>query len=211
MKPHFCSLPIPVLSPDLVRTVSRTARRRAAANAPVAVQTAAVAAQDWPAVYEATGTVRARTTAAISSKVMGYVQQVSVQVGDRVREGPGADYPGRARPGCRTCAAPKPAAPKSRAPSPKLENAIAAAKANLDLAQTTFKRMEELAAKKSISNQEFDEASARAQGGPGTYEMARVAARPGRIPEWQAGASRRFAPPQSCATTPRSPRRSPVW
>jgi len=27
---------------------------------------------------------------------------------------------------------------------------------NLDLAQSTFKRMEELASKKSISNQEFD-------------------------------------------------------
>ena len=56
--------------------------RRAAPHSrklpPVAVQVSAVATQDWPATYEATGTVRARTTATISSKVMGYVQQVSV-------------------------------------------------------------------------------------------------------------------------------------
>jgi RND family efflux transporter MFP subunit len=56
---------------------------------------------------------------------------------------------------------------------PELENATAAAKANLDLAQTTFKRMEELAAKKSISNQEMDEASARLKAAQANYEMMR--------------------------------------
>ena len=50
---------------------------------------------------------------------------------------------------------------------------MAAAKANLDLAQTTFKRMEELAAKKSISNQELDEASARLKAAQADYDMAR--------------------------------------
>ena len=63
--------------------------RRAApsASTPVAVQIAAVSSQEWPEVYEATGTVRARTASTISSKVMDYVQQVNAQVGDRVREG----------------------------------------------------------------------------------------------------------------------------
>ena len=41
------------------------------------------------------------------------------------------------------------------------DSGVASAKANLELAQATFKRMQDLAAKKSISNQEFDEASAR--------------------------------------------------
>ena len=50
---------------------------------------------------------------------------------------------------------------------------MAAAKAGLDLAQTTFRRMEDLAAKKSISNQEFDEASARLKSAQADYEMAR--------------------------------------
>src|ERR1035438_3486229 len=60
-----------------------------AASAPpaIAVQTATVSTQQWPDVYEATGTVRARTAAVLSSKVMAYVRQVAVQVGDRVQEG----------------------------------------------------------------------------------------------------------------------------
>src|ERR1035438_9328644 len=86
MKPYFLFLPIPVLL--LTSCGSEPARRAAQPQAPpVAVQVAAVNTQDWPTSYEATGTVRARTTATISSKVMGYVQQVSVQVGDRVRQG----------------------------------------------------------------------------------------------------------------------------
>src|SRR5450756_2661936 len=87
MKPYFLILPIPVLF--LTSCGSEPARRAAQPQAPaVAVQVASVTTQDWPTSYEATGTVRARTTATISSKVMGYVQQVSVQVGDRVRQGP---------------------------------------------------------------------------------------------------------------------------
>ena len=43
--------------------------------------------EQWPAIYEATGTVRARTSAMIAAKWMGYVREVKVQVGDRVREG----------------------------------------------------------------------------------------------------------------------------
>src|ERR1039458_7256536 len=86
MKPYFLFLPIPVLL--LTSCGSEPARRAAQPQTPpVTVKVAAVAAQDWPTSYEATGTVRARTTATISSKVMGYVQKVSVQVGDRVRQG----------------------------------------------------------------------------------------------------------------------------
>ena len=41
---------------------------------------------------------------------------------------------------------------------PEADSAVAAAKANLDLAQVTFDRMQDLYQKKSLSNQEFDEA-----------------------------------------------------
>src|ERR1019366_1538588 len=86
MKPYFLFLPIPVLL--LTSCGSEPARRAAQSQTPpVAVQTAVIATQDWPTSYEATGTVRARTTATISSKVMGYVQQVNAQVGDHVRQG----------------------------------------------------------------------------------------------------------------------------
>ena len=52
------------------------------------------------------------------------------------------------------------------------ENGIAAAKAQLGLAQVTFRRMEDLFKKKSISNQEFDEAQARLRSAEAAYQMA---------------------------------------
>jgi RND family efflux transporter MFP subunit len=57
---------------------------------------------------------------------------------------------------------------------PEADYALSGAKASLDLAQTTFKRIEELAAKKSVSPQEFDEASARLKAAQSAYEMARA-------------------------------------
>src|SRR5665811_511066 len=172
MKPYFLFLPIPVLL--LTSCGSEPARRAAQPQTPpVAVQVAAVATEDWPASYEATGTVRARTTATISSKVMGYVQQVSVQVGDRVRQGQ-ALITLDARDLDVSLRRAEAGGAEVQSAIPELENATAAAKANLDLAQTTFKRMEELASKKSISNQEFDEASARLKSAQAAYEMARA-------------------------------------
>uniref|UniRef100_Q01YZ9 Efflux transporter, RND family, MFP subunit n=1 Tax=Solibacter usitatus (strain Ellin6076) TaxID=234267 RepID=Q01YZ9_SOLUE len=141
--------------------------------APVPVGIATVATQDWPAAYEATGTVRARTTAVLASKVMGYVLKVGAQTGDHVRQGQplvtldSRDLDVNVR-----------RADAGRAEIlsavPELDHATAAAKANLDLAQATFHRMEELAAKKSTSNQEFDEASARLKSAQANYEMARA-------------------------------------
>jgi len=172
MKPLFLFV---LIAAALLTSCGGEAPRRAAATSAgaVAVQTAPVSVQEWPAGYEATGTVRAQTVSNISSKVMGYVQQVGVQVGDRVNEGQvlitldardleagvrGADA-GRS---------------EVQSSISEAENAVAAAKANLDLSQTTFKRMEDLAAKKSISDQEFDEATARLKAARASYEMARA-------------------------------------
>jgi RND family efflux transporter MFP subunit len=171
MKPYFLFLPIPVLL--LTSCGSEPARRAAQPQAPpVAVRVAAVNTQDWPASYEATGTVRARTTATISSKVMGYVQQVNVQVGDHVRQGQ-ALITLDARDLDVNLRRAEAGGAEVQSAIPELENATAAAKANLDLAQTTFQRMQELAAKKSISNQELDEASARLKAAQANYEMMR--------------------------------------
>jgi multidrug efflux pump subunit AcrA (membrane-fusion protein) len=137
----------------------------------VSVITAAV--QQWPSMYETTGTVRARSTGVVSAKWMGYVREVKAQVGDHVRAGQllvtldardldaGA---GRAVAG----------RDEVRRAVPESDSAVAAAKANLDLAQSTFRRMSELYEKKSISDQEFDEASARMKGARAAYDMARA-------------------------------------
>jgi RND family efflux transporter MFP subunit len=170
-KPYLSLPPAALLL--LASCGSQPTRRDAPSQtAPVAVRVAAVTAVDWRPSYEATGTVRARTTATISSKVMGYVEQVSVQVGGHVAAGQllitldARDLDASLRQAEAGRAAVEGAIPE-------LESAEAAAKANLDLAQATFKRMEELAAKKSISNQEFDEASARLKAAQANYDMAR--------------------------------------
>ncbi|HUB81801.1 MAG TPA: efflux RND transporter periplasmic adaptor subunit [Bryobacteraceae bacterium] len=147
---------------------------KAASPAPtISVQAVAASASDWPDAYEAAGTVRARTATVISSKVMAYVREVAVQVGDHVRDGQeivkldAQDLDTNVRRA-------EAAEAEVRSAFPEADNGIAAAKAGLDLAQTTFKRMEELSAKKSISNQEFDEASARLKQAQASYDMAQA-------------------------------------
>ena len=54
--------------------------------AAIPVSAVAASEQQWPATYEATGTVRAATAATVSARIMSSVLKVDVQVGDRVRE-----------------------------------------------------------------------------------------------------------------------------
>jgi RND family efflux transporter MFP subunit len=135
------------------------------------VRVASVAAEQWPGAYEATGTVRARIAAVISAKVMGYVREVRVQAGDRVHDGQllvsidARDLEANYR---RAEAARE----EVRSAQAEADNGVAAAKAQLELAQVTFQRMQALFEKKSISNQEFDEATARHKAAQAGYEMA---------------------------------------
>ncbi|HSP70058.1 MAG TPA: efflux RND transporter periplasmic adaptor subunit [Bryobacteraceae bacterium] len=139
---------------------------------PVAVRVVTVAEQQWPSIYEATGTVRARTSTVIAARLLGYVREVKVQAGDRVREGQllvtldtrDLDVNSRRA---------EAALDEVRSSAPEADSAVTGAKAQLDLAQTTFNRMQDLWNKKSISNQEFDEASARLKSAQAAYEMAR--------------------------------------
>ena len=145
----------------------------AAGTSAISVQAVTATTEQWPEIYEATGTVRARTAVAVSSKVMAYVQEVLVQAGDHVRAGQplitldARDFDSNVRRAEAGLA-------EVRSAIPEADNGIAAAKANLDLAQSTFKRIEELASKKSVANQEFDEASARLKAAQATYDMARA-------------------------------------
>lgn len=139
--------------------------------APVRVQTITATEEQWPDTYQAVGTVRARTAVVISSQVMAYVREVHVQVGSRVRPGDAlvsldarsldADYR-RAEAG----------RDEARQAQAEAAQAVASAKAQLDLAKATFARMKELFDKKSISNQEFDEATAHSKAAEAACEMA---------------------------------------
>lgn len=139
--------------------------------APVAVQVQTVASVDWPSTYEATGTVRAKNVAVISSRLMAYARQVNFQAGDRVRAGQllveldSRDTDTQVRQA-------EAAHREANEALQEVDGAIATAKANLELAQATFRRMEDLFQKKSISSQEYDEASARLKVAQAAYEMA---------------------------------------
>ncbi|HLJ45652.1 MAG TPA: efflux RND transporter periplasmic adaptor subunit [Bryobacteraceae bacterium] len=138
---------------------------------PVNVQFVTSERTEWAVTTDAVGTVRARTTAVLSSKVMGYVREVRVRAGDRVKadqtlivlDARDLDVSFRQAQAARD---------ESRDAQTEATNAIAAAKANLDLAQATFRRMQELYGKRSISNQEFDEASARQKAAQAAYDIA---------------------------------------
>jgi RND family efflux transporter MFP subunit len=147
-------------------------QKSAASSEPaVTVSTVNAATETWPSIYEATGTVRARTSAVISAKLMGYVREVKVQTGDRVREGQllvtldtrDLDISSRRAEAARE---------EVRTAVPEADSAVEGAKANLDLAKVTFGRMEDLFQKTSISNQEFDEASAKLKAAQAAYQMA---------------------------------------
>jgi membrane fusion protein, multidrug efflux system len=143
----------------------------ATATAAVPVTAVTVAETDWPSIYEATGTVKARTSAQISSRVMAYVREVRVRVGDHVAAGQtlivldAKDLEAREQ----TAEAGRAQAASAVA---EADQAIVSARANLDLAQATFRRMKDLHDKKSISNQEFDEATTRQKLARANLDMA---------------------------------------
>lgn len=144
-----------------------------ASVAPIVVNVIPIRTQRWPSIYEATGTVRARSSTTISTKWLGYVREVKVQAGDHVREGQlliVLDARDLDASSGRVAAA----RDEVRDAIPEADSAVAAAKANLDLVQVTFRRMSELYGKKSISDQEFDEASAKLKATQAAYEVARA-------------------------------------
>jgi RND family efflux transporter MFP subunit len=135
------------------------------------VHTVTVTPVEWPTAYEAVGTVRARTSAVLSSKVIGYVREVNFQIGDRVHAGQilvtldSRDFDAQYR-------SAEAALEEVTTARIEADNAVTAAKAGRDLAEVTFGRMKDLFGKRSISNQEFDEAFAKFKAAQAAYEMA---------------------------------------
>jgi RND family efflux transporter MFP subunit len=134
-------------------------------------ETVAATLDSWPDTYEAVGTVRARTSAAISTKVMGYVRAMNVRAGDRVREGQVlATLDSRDLEAALKQA--DAALSEARAGVLEADSGVASASASLELARTTAARIEDLYRKKSVSNQELDEAVARRKAAQAAHEMA---------------------------------------
>ena len=119
--------------------------------------------------YEATGTVRAKTSTILSSKIMGTVISLRVREGDKVSAGQtlieidnreAAAQLQKAQAGLRQA---EQAVAEADQASNAAQSAKAAAEANKRLANATLARYQTLLDRKSVSPQEFDEVKARAQ------------------------------------------------
>ena len=145
--------------------------RKAEALPSVRVQTVQLAEEPVPEIYEATGTVRARVSSLVGARVMGYLREVRVQAGDTVRPGQviAVIEAREIDSGLKQAEA---ARDEVRSALPEVDNAIAAARAQLELAGSTHRRMKSLFDQKSITQQEFDEAEARLRMARANHEMA---------------------------------------
>jgi RND family efflux transporter MFP subunit len=103
---------------------------------------------------------------------MGYIREIHVQPGDRVRAGQ-LLVTMDARDLESTVRQAQAGEVEARSAIAEADNGIAAAKAQLALAQVTFKRMESLHKQTSISDQELDEARARLRTAEASLEMTR--------------------------------------
>jgi multidrug efflux pump subunit AcrA (membrane-fusion protein) len=126
-----------------------------------------VAPREVATLHESIGTVRSEISSMLSSRIMGYVIAVDVEEGDRVRRGQLL-----ARIDSRETRAQLERAEAGvnevESGREEIERAIRAAESGLDaaranakLAESTYTRFKELLDRKSVSQQEFDEADAK--------------------------------------------------
>jgi multidrug resistance efflux pump len=140
-------------------SAARAAVATADAAEPIAVTAVPVAMTDVATAIDSGGVVQARTTAAISARLLAPVREVRVLPGDRVRKGQtlivldGDDLVAAAR-----------AARSAAIAAEQGANAVAAelqaAEAGLALARASHDRIASLQAKRSATVQELDDATA---------------------------------------------------
>ncbi len=121
----------------------------------------------------ATGRIEARTRTVVAAQVMGSVRKVGFEVGQSVREGDVLVEIDAAQ----VIASQAQAEAGRRAEAQMLietQASIEAARAQLELAQTTHRRMAQLFDRKSLTAQEMDEANARLKQAEANLAMARA-------------------------------------
>ncbi|HEY1254834.1 MAG TPA: efflux RND transporter periplasmic adaptor subunit [Terracidiphilus sp.] len=122
--------------------------------------------QEAPLTLRATGTLHARESAMITAQVMGRIEQVLVREGDSVRAGQALvaldDATLRA------------SAEQAQAAVKAVESQEAAAQSQFALAASTLARYKQLQAEKSISAQEMDEVTRRAEAAAAGVDAVRA-------------------------------------
>ena len=120
------------------------------------------------ATLQATGTLRARESVTLSAQVMGRVQQVLVREGDEVRAGQTLVI--------MDDATLKSASEQAAAGVTAADNQQIVAQKNADLAASTLARYQQLQSQKSVSPQEMDEVTRRAEAASAQVDALRAQA-----------------------------------
>ncbi|MBW1836154.1 MAG: efflux RND transporter periplasmic adaptor subunit [Deltaproteobacteria bacterium] len=113
-----------------------------------------------PFIYEAVGTVTARTASTLSSKLMGTVKAIHVQEGDFVKQGDLLVEIDERQVSARLREA-REALAGARSSEASARSAREAARARARLTRSTYKRYLQLMQEESASQQEFEEVEAR--------------------------------------------------
>lgn len=128
--------------------------------ATVRAEVAEAAVINQPFVYEALGTISARSASTLSGKIMGTVKAVNVREGDRVRQGDVLVVLDERQvlAGLRQSEAGLSETKKAEAAA---ISAQTAARAGAELAEATYRRYQKLYKEESATRQEFEEVEAR--------------------------------------------------
>jgi len=124
--------------------------------------------QQIPVAMSATGTLRAKDSAIISAQVMGRIEQVLVREGDTVRAGQTLVI--------LDGAAMRQSVAQAQAGLVSAENQEAAARSSASLASSTLARYKQLQAERSVSPQEMDEVTRRAEAAQAQLDAAHAQA-----------------------------------
>jgi RND family efflux transporter MFP subunit len=122
-------------------------------------------------IYQASGSVRARYSAAIAAKIAANILEVRAQAGDHVQAGQLLITLDRRDLEANLLRS-EGARAEAESAIDEAESAITAALVNCELARVTHKRFQDLLANVSVSQQEFDESQARLRSAEAALEMA---------------------------------------
>jgi membrane fusion protein, multidrug efflux system len=185
--PH---VPWAALAAALLLSGCASVPQTATSSPPTAVNVEVITLQSSPMkqTYEAPGSVRAGQRAVLASKIQGTIRSASVQLGHTVQAGQALmqlDDAELAAEAARAEAAQNAAQHRSL----ELKAGLESAQAEADLAAITFKRYQELFGKRSVSQQELDQMTARNHSAQANLASARARIEEARAHEQEAAAA----------------------
>jgi membrane fusion protein, multidrug efflux system len=113
-----------------------------------------------PQIYEAVGTIRSATVSLLGAQISGTVREISAHPGDHVRRGQVLAIIDDRSPRAQVGAA-EAGVEEATQGLAEIEQAVEAASAERQFAETTYRRYQGLLAKNSVSRQEFDSVETR--------------------------------------------------